>query len=132
MKLIVKCSCGHVQEVDFYGDKTERKNTIRYYEHHPCKECKAKQDAELIFHYETAMNLPSINGSEKQKAWARKIRAKFAEDWETLKTTKSETYVKNFEKYFFTEKSASFWINNRERTLFYFLAEWERILGGAK
>ena len=78
MKYEVRYSCGHIGTVELFGTASERENKIRWYsEHAVCPACyKAQKEAECA---QTAKDysLPAQEGSEKQIAWAEKIRAEF-------------------------------------------------------
>ena len=73
MKYDVTYSCGHTGTVELYGKTSERESKIRWYETTAvCPECYKKQQeaaAETTNKYE----LPDLEGSEKQVAWAKKL-----------------------------------------------------------
>lgn len=73
MKYDVTYSCGHAGTVELYGKTSERESKIRWYETTAvCPECYKKQQeaaAETTTNYE----LPELEGSEKQVAWAKKL-----------------------------------------------------------
>ena len=73
MKYDITYSCGHAGTVELYGKTSERESKIRWYETTAvCPECYKKQQeeaAETITKYE----LPELEGSEKQVAWAKKL-----------------------------------------------------------
>lgn len=61
------------------------------------------------------LNLPQLEGSEKQIAWANTIRVKFIEDYNSISSTPRNKRFKNtFEKIVANENSAKFWINERQ------------------
>lgn len=73
MKYDITYSCGHAGTVELYGKTSERESKIRWYETTAvCPECYKKQQeeaAEIITKYD----LPELEGSEKQVAWAKKL-----------------------------------------------------------
>ena len=73
MKYDITYSCGHAGTVELYGKTSERESKIRWYETTAvCPECYKKQQeeaAETITKYD----LPELEGSEKQVAWAKKL-----------------------------------------------------------
>ena len=73
MKYDITYSCGHTGTVELYGKTSERESKIRWYETTAvCPECYKKQQeeaAETITKYD----LPELEGSEKQVAWAKKL-----------------------------------------------------------
>lgn len=89
MKYYVTFSCGHEGEVNLYGKAAERDRRIAWYEEEGiCPDCyrkmkeeeRRKADEELAAYadkIEAEWNLPELEGTEKQIAWARKIRASY-------------------------------------------------------
>ena len=73
MKYDITYSCGHAGTVELYGKTSDRESKIRWYETTAvCPECYKKQQeeaAETITKYD----LPELEGSEKQVAWAKKL-----------------------------------------------------------
>ena len=89
MKYYVTFSCEHEGEVNLYGKAAERDRRIAWYEEEGiCPDCyrkmkdeeRRKADEELAAYadkIETEWSLPELEGTEKQVAWARKIRASY-------------------------------------------------------
>jgi len=73
-KYYVTFSCGHEARVELFGKGTDRERKIAWYEREGlCPECyKAAKRAESKKANE---GLPELKGSEKQIAWAERIRA---------------------------------------------------------
>lgn len=136
MKYTVKCSCGHEIEVNIYGKESERESKIKWYETEAvCPECyKSKMENERKAAAD-GLNLPELEGSEKQVAWAEKIRAAFIRSYESTVNTYAKgtqeqreatkkaidaatanPRVKLYKKVIavFEEKSAKWWIENRD------------------
>lgn len=68
----IKHSCGHEERVQIYGTNVhgERDKKAAWMASRPCSECLLKAEEERL-------GISSeLKGSEKQVAWARKIRAK--------------------------------------------------------
>ena len=94
MKYYVTFSCGHEGEVNLYGKAAERDRRIAWYEEEGiCPDCyrkmkeeeRRKADEELAAYADkikTEWNLPELEGTEKQVAWARKIRASYFKKFE--------------------------------------------------
>ena len=94
MKYYVTFSCGHEGEVNLYGKAAERDRRIAWYEEEGiCPDCyrkmkeeeRRKADEGLAAYadkIETEWNLPELEGTEKQIAWARKIRASYFKKFE--------------------------------------------------
>lgn len=78
----VRCFCGHNADVVVEGSKEEREGRIWWYQNKAvCPECyrKNKRDEEnkilkSIENKLKPLNLPRLEGSEKQIGWASKIR----------------------------------------------------------
>lgn len=131
MKYTVKYSCGHTGTVELFGKESERERKIAWYERAGmCPECyatarKAEQEKAAAEY-----SLPELVGTEKQVAWAEKIRMKFIELREEQAKRNAELYARtqdteaNIEKHkalfvsfcaeFFGETSASAWIARNE------------------
>jgi hypothetical protein len=85
-KYDVKFSCGHTETKELFGKGTERERKIEYWEQNGiCTECYKKQQAELMAAKTQEMSLPTLEGSEKQIAWAEKIRVQMIERLESQK-----------------------------------------------
>lgn len=94
MKYYVTFSCGHEGEVNLYGKAKDRDRRIAWYEEEGiCPDCyrkmkeeeRRKADEELAAYADkikTEWNLPELEGTEKQVAWARKIRASYFKKFE--------------------------------------------------
>lgn len=78
----VKFACGHTAEIQLFGKESERQRKIKYLEESGmCPSCYKKQQEEAKKAAEaqaaaeaSEMGLPELAGSEKQVAWATKIR----------------------------------------------------------
>lgn len=74
MKYTVICSCGHERTIDIFGSASERDKKIKWYKQSAvCPDCYKRQREESI--EDADKDLPKLCGTEKQVAWARKIRA---------------------------------------------------------
>lgn len=71
MKYTVTCSCGHKIEVVLFGKTSDREAKLKWYETQAlCPDCYNAQIKESSREY----GLPTLEGTEKQVAWAEKIR----------------------------------------------------------
>ncbi len=71
----VAYSCGHEGHEEIAGTPRERERKVAWYRTRLCPACyKAQQDAERA-QATAGLQLPALTGSEKQCAWAEKIRA---------------------------------------------------------
>ena len=74
MKYDITYSCGHTGTVELYGKTSERESKIRWYETTAvCPECYKKQQQEAAAETTIKYELPELEGSEKQVAWAKKL-----------------------------------------------------------
>ena len=104
-KYQVTFSCGHTQVVELFGKTSDRERKISWYERSGvCSDCyKAEQDAKRQANIDVCSALPALTGSDKQIAWATKIRA---DKYNMFKGTRFD-YIKN-------ETSAAWWIDHRD------------------
>lgn len=127
MKYTITYKCGHTGTVELFGNERERARKIAWYsENYDCPECNAaKREAEA-----QEYALPELVGSEKQVAWAEKIRSKFiavrkeqerknANLYARTQDSKEniemhKTMFKAFCAEFFNETSAKTWIDRRD------------------
>ncbi len=114
-KYTITYKCGHTAEVQLYGKYEERERKIKWYATINCPDCEAKEQREIA----EKAGLPTLTGSEKQIAWATKIRNNALE---TL-NGHIEAYVAPHNKHIITdardkwivkETASSYWIENRD------------------
>lgn len=114
MKYEVKYACGHKGIVDIVGKNEDRERKLAWLATCDCPVCyKAKMD-EMRAEQEKAENLPELEGSEKQVAWARKIRIELLDEVKDfMHNFKEDEQTKAFTAWVKGHKSAKFWIDNR-------------------
>ena len=124
MKYHVTYACGHEGRVALFGKNSEREYKLERFARGICPECaaaqRAKEEEEAIVAAK-ASGLPELEGSEKQVAWATRIRQnainEFAgwgdEDFEVLYSDKTKDQVKELFEAALKQTRATFWINNR-------------------
>lgn len=88
-------SCGHEHEYNLFGKHTERDRKIAWLEKQECPECRRKAEDEAAKEATAGMELPELQGSEKQVKWANTIRAQFIEEAREkyLNTEKAIEYI---------------------------------------
>ena len=69
-KYTVTYKCGHTAEVNLVGKESDRQRKIAWYATIDCPECEGKAQKAIA----EAAGLPALSGSEKQVAWATKLR----------------------------------------------------------
>lgn len=125
MKYSVTYACGHDGEVVLYGKTADRERKLGWYETCDCPECyKAKKNAAAISaaaESESENDMPVLNGSEKQVAWARSIRANRIADFFKLIANASgdkDAVIAKVIGWMRTKTDAKFWIDTREEIRF--------------
>lgn len=116
-KYYITMSCGHDEEVTLYGKIKDREGKIKWFEENGlCKECyKAKmqeQNEKVWKAIEGEINLPELEGSEKQIAWATEIRKR-----SFVKVARAAINEKTKKQAFERlagQKKAAYWIDRRD------------------
>ena len=84
MKYSVKCEkCGKEFMVELFGKHKDREWKLEHFSW-KCEECHKAEKNEKAAEKEKELELPELEGTEKQVAWARQIRIKslkFFRDW---------------------------------------------------
>lgn len=70
-------SCGCERTYNLYGKHTERDRKIAWLAGQECPACRRKAEEEAAKAATEGMELPELEGSEKQVKWAESIRAQF-------------------------------------------------------
>jgi len=130
MKYHVTYACGHEGRVALFGKNSEREYKLKHFAR-ICPECaaaqRAKEDEEAVAAAK-ASGLPELEGSEKQIAWATRIRQNLItefsgwteedyDDFEELNNKTKEQVNELFEAAL-KQTRATFWINNRSKDVF--------------
>lgn len=104
--------CGHTAEVQLYGKESERQRKIAWYATIDCPECEAREQKELA----EKMALPELTGSEKQIAWAVKIRNKAIEAFDAANNRNADYNRQLFadmrDEWLKKETASKYWIDN--------------------
>jgi hypothetical protein len=84
-KYAITHACGHTVTHNICGKVSERDALVDWKSRHDCPECyakemKAERAAEQAAALKASEELPALTGTEKQVAWASKIRAAFFSD----------------------------------------------------
>lgn len=79
MKHDVTHKCGHTQTHDLFGPGSDRERKLKWLAGTVCSACyKAEREAETVRAAEAAgVQLPKLEGSDKQTAWAEDIRSRW-------------------------------------------------------
>lgn len=70
----ISYTCGHSGEVNLIGPHRYRESRIAYLENGECFECYKQHSTQAAQEQAEALELPALVGSEKQIAWAEKLR----------------------------------------------------------
>ena len=116
-KYDVKMSCGHTVTIKLYRKMDAREKRIHYLEQYGiCLACwEAMRDE-----WEAARGLPPLEGTEKQIAWARRIRQERINEMEKLPepaTTGESDLQAAFEAWLTAKTKAAEWIDSRDLSL---------------
>lgn len=114
-KYKITYKCGHQKEVQLFGKYTEREKKIAWYATIDCPDCEAENQKEMA----EKAGLPQLTGSDKQVAWATKLRnnaldilnAQVAAISNEQNRTKAIAYRN---EWIGKETSSSYWIDNRD------------------
>lgn len=112
-KYKITYKCGHTAEVQLYGKYADREKKIAWYATINCPDCEASEQREKA----EAAGLPQLTGSEKQIAWATKLRndaldilnaqiARISEEHKAVMTTYRDKWISK-------ETASTYWIDNR-------------------
>lgn len=121
MKYNVKYGCGHEGTVALFGPTRERERKLEWMSDNLCPDCYKKQQAKIIADKAATLGLPELTGSEKQVAWAMKIRAGIydlmksrGERMLCLGAGLDAQQCKLAIQYAISQDAASWWIDKRE------------------
>ena len=122
MKTVVKFVCGHEGIIDLYGTKKERERQIWGAEHRDCPECQEAERTRKNAEFSSERSLPTLEGTERQVAWAETLRRtrlesceKFQNENEHLWNEEQKALFSDVLKYLYVQNKAKFWIDNREK-----------------
>ena len=116
-KYDIKMSCGHTVTIELYGKMAAREKRIHYLEQYGiCPACwEAMRDE-----WETARELPPLEGTEKQIVWARRVRQERIKELEKLPepATSAEADLRAaFLAWLNAKTKAAEWIDSRDLSL---------------
>jgi hypothetical protein len=119
MKYEVTHSCGHEQTHQLFGKHSERDNKVSWLEGTLCTDCRKEEQAqqrkeasEKASSEAKEIGLPALTGSDKQIAWAEALRAEIISQ---LPKFENFEKIDEFQIWLFSQTSAKFWIDGRER-----------------
>lgn len=118
-KYTIMHTCGHTERVDLVGHHTSREWRIKQLEQQECYECYKLHEVEVAHAIEQEQELPALQGTEKQIAWASVIRAEKlkALDVELASMTTSTHDLLQAIEYVTTQTSAHLWIEWRDEPI---------------
>lgn len=79
-KYSVTYNCGHKDIVQIYGPSKDRDRKADWYRTKLCPDCYKAEQAAKAEETSKEYGLVELDGTEKQVAWAKKIRASFIEE----------------------------------------------------
>lgn len=130
MKYDIKMSCGHIETHQLWGGTKDREYRIQQMEKYGlCKACYEAAELKEVGIIEEKYNLPDIIGTEKQIAWARKIRTrmykKFEEDFDG-KFGDNDARLNDFKAWLKNKTEAKWFINNKDETSKSIIRQWKQ------
>lgn len=84
MKYTVTYACGHDGVVNLFGKAAERERKLAWLATCDCVDCRRAKQMDAAAAAEAKYNLPALTGTEKQVAWARKIRFDRVTEFENI------------------------------------------------
>jgi hypothetical protein len=127
----VEYSCGHSQELQFYGPGRERDAKQEWMERGICPDCyraqkedERRQENERAASIAGTIGFAALTGSDKQIAWAATIRQKSLEKLLTQNGIRDKIVG-----VFNAETSAKWWIDHRGMTPYSILETITKIYG---
>lgn len=112
-KYTVTYKCGHTAEIQLYGKESERQRKIAWYATIDCPQCDASRQKEIA----QTSGLPTLSGSEKQIAWATKLRNNalgiLNTRIEQLPEANKSIISDLRDKWIAKETASAYWIDNR-------------------
>lgn len=111
----VKHNCGHECDYQLYGPEKDRKAKIVWLEGRFCEDCWRAEELAKAKRIAGENGLPLLTGTEKQVAWAERIRAEiWGEISELAKTKTPPEEVTEWSEWLFGHKEAKWWIETRD------------------
>lgn len=77
-------TCGHEERVNLIGKYTERERRLEQMSRQACTECYREAQRQVAQEQADKMQLPVLTGTEKQVAWALKLRGDVIDEIERL------------------------------------------------
>ncbi len=121
-KYTVTYKCEHYGEVQIVGPEKERGRKIEWLETQICPDCKREQARLGVDAWTQARGLVILQGTEKQIAWANKIRKEIAEEQEKIVADDEATddellsYIIRAHKWALKQSKAAWWIDRRDNS----------------
>src|SRR6185503_6208900 len=84
MQTTIKHTCGHTETMQLYGSREERERREAWLDSKLCRECERAAQTQQAQSQAAERHLPTLTGSDKQIAWAERIRAELLAKVETL------------------------------------------------
>lgn len=131
-KYTVTHTCGHEREYQLYGKIRERDGKMAWLASQECPECRRKAEEAAAKKATEGMELPELEGSEKQVKWANTIRGQFINATRTYNETcafgraNPRIDVDKALSIIASVKTARFFIDNRDMDVYSFLVSASR------
>lgn len=119
-KYTIEHKCGHEREVNIVGPEKERPRKREWLASQVCPDCKREQTRLAVEAWTEARGLVELAGSEKQIAWALKIRKELLEEMDKyvypMDESEEMSYIIRAHKWASKQSQAKWWIDRRDKT----------------
>jgi hypothetical protein len=116
MKYYVDHTCGHKVEHLLFGPTKDRDRKLEWLATQPCIDCKKESDLRAAQDVADQNGLPKLTGSEKQVAWAEKLRAQVWQSLQELEKREAKPEEStDWIEWLFSHAEAKWWIETPKR-----------------
>lgn len=117
-KYTITHTCGHTSELQLFGPMSQREWLIKREEEGMCTACYREWQATQSAKQNKELGLPELKGTEKQIAWAEKIRRQAVEELDRVGRLVPEGTIDQYREglnLMYGKNHASWWIDHRDK-----------------
>lgn len=119
-KYTIEHKCGHEKESNIVGPEKDRPRKKEWLASQVCPDCKREQTRLGVEAWTEARGLVELAGSEKQIAWALKVRKELLEEMDKYVDPSNEStemgYIIRAHELITRQSQAKWWIDRRQET----------------
>lgn len=118
MKYTITHSCGHEERLELFGPRSQREWRIKKAEEEMCDDCYSEWKTAQCAQQNKELGLPELTGTEKQIAWAEKIRYQAMDELTRIGKLVHEDKQDQFREglnLIYGKEQASWWIDHRDQ-----------------